>query len=305
MSSRTGNLFTINPRLNADGEIVYDNFDVNNMWQAQDHKVRMWQPRDKEGKVTGPTHLATILGTEEGGLVARGYEALEVADPERKVKLLTDRSMLADVGTYTIDGDGMPQLTVWADDRFYYVKMHTGLVHTRVTFVDPETGRERKRLWAAHDMLEIVRRKMDFVDHGFHSLGGANALRDNAVSVDLADDQTGVIWSTASRSKIYGTKIPEWRDTLFRVDRRGGEGALQNIGMFLHFKGTPDELLITDAHDRTDLQEIWRREEQRRLDLLKASRAVRRLIKDGKMGQADPIAEVTEEVAPTLPVAAA
>jgi len=298
MSKQFRNLVGLSPRLTLAGGAVYDNFALDQLFVDGGHGVRFWQPRDpKTREPVGPTGLVTILGTEDDkGRIARGFEPLNVEDPDGKldIQLYTDRTKVVSAGSYELDADGKPRLVaIIADENFYYVKMGTGLVQSPVQFTDPETKKRFTRLWVEDDLLELARRRISVEEHGFHTLGGAEELRDREASVELVGTDSRLIWSKASRSKIYGTTIPQCRWTLFRIARNGGEGAVQDTGVLLRFQGTPDRLNIIDARGDAVVRTIWQQREQKRIDNLNAELALKRLANQKAVAQGELLLEET------------
>jgi hypothetical protein len=292
------NLLAVHPRVKADGTIVYGDFVANDMWFEEGHKVRPWQPRDpKTREAIGPMGFATILGTENGKMIARGFEALDLQDPQGQLDIVTTnmRNRYVNFGEYAVDGDGRPLLIpVAADAKYFYVKLTTGLVQTPVTFTDPESNKPRDRLWTEHDMTELLRRRIEVSEHGFHTLGGSDTIRDNVADSELTNDETKVMWMKASRSKIFGTKIPECRWSLVRIARNGGEGAILDTGVALRLKGAGDKLEFIDARGDAVVVDHWRRAEQARLDLHRAKLAANRLARQAQRDAAKAASQLAE-----------
>lgn len=301
------NLLTHQPRVTNDGDIVYSGFKAEDMFQEYGHKLRDWRDRDRKTKeLIGPRRLVTVLGTEDANTIAKGFEAVEIKEGDGELKIKTaveDKSRWATFGAYAVDGEGKPLLTpVMKDELFFYAKIITGLVHTPVRHVDPRSGKTYTKLWTEDDLTGLMRRRMNVSEHGFHTLGGADTIRNNVGESDLSD-QTQVLWSKASRSKIFDTKIPQSRWQLVRIYRHGGEGAVQDTGVLVRYKGLGDTLQIIDASNDPVVREAWRIAEQARIDQHRANIKARALARKLAKQKGETVAEVVEadvdEVVPT------
>lgn len=96
------NLLTHQPRVQQDGVIVYNTgFDPNKMFQEYGHHMREWRDRDPKTKdLIGTPRLVTVLGTESGKAIAKGFEAIEMNDDDGEllIETGTDKSRYATYG---------------------------------------------------------------------------------------------------------------------------------------------------------------------------------------------------------------
>ncbi len=269
-----GSLVSFRPRLSADADKMFRP-DLTNMVVTDGHKLRMW----REGKGNRTSHkLVSIVGQQVSNLLAPGFKKLDVLDTDAKLQM-DMLNKLAFTGSYvTMGDDKRPVLTYVEDDDYFYLKFASGFIPNEVLV--SEGGRDRRVLETESDFLELVRRDIQPVSHGFHSLGGANSVLATESGLDFATTETKRLWSSVGKDRVFGTDIPHMRTDLIKISKRNGAaGMFQDIdgsrGRLVVEKGA---LIVVDASG-PNYDTFWKAAESRRRTAAAARREANRLKK--------------------------
>lgn len=270
-------LVTFRPRLGGDDNRMFratkDKMVINN-----GHSIRTW----KTGSRANPNHqLVSLIGQQTESRLAPGFQTVNVKDHDAKL-VMDMLNRLAFTGSYVQAEEGRkPTLAYVEDDNNFYIKLLTGLFPNEV--VMSVGGRDRTMVETESDFLELVRRGIKPMSHGFHDLGGTNSILASEAGITFAGAESKTLWSSASRDRVSGTDIPHIRTELIAMPKFGNpEGMFQDIdgskGRIVIVNGRPD---IVDA-DGKPYETFWAKAEERRRKAAVARREAKRLSKSTK-----------------------
>ncbi len=255
------NLVTLRPRLAAASGELMVRPSVDNISIMPGHSVRAWtwrRQKDVDAHAGRPHTLVTVVGNQMGNLLAPGFQTLDIRDPKGQLPIDRILKMVGE-GTYMVpDGQKKPVLTVMAeDDKYWYIKLGTGLIPTEV-IVTGDDGRRRTQLWTEPDLINLLQNEVTLETHGFHDLGGANSVIAREAGINFETPESKRLWSSVSRSRVFGTDISQYRSDLIRLSKEGGEGTVKDIdGTFLKLTGYRDEIGIRNASGDPSLEKFW------------------------------------------------
>lgn len=278
--ARKGTLVAFRPRLNADADTMFRP-SLDNMVITDGHKIRPWRERDDSH------HLVSILGQEVNGLLAPGFQIINLEDPEGKLQI-DGISRLVHEGSYVVpDGKRKPVLTyVNEDDDYFYLRWSSGFIPTEVSF---EGGPRKRGLLTDPDFIELLHRGINPVTHGFHDLGGSNSVLATEAGIEFTGPDSKRLWSSVGRDRVTGTDIPHMRSDLIRIAKGGGggQGVFRDIdGTFGRIVVEKGQLAVVDASDPKYVK-FFDLAEERRRNAAAARREQRRLQKEGAQPQGE------------------